>query len=262
MATAAAIAYPPVVSRDEWLAARKELLLKEKAATKANDALAAERRKLPMVAIDKDYAFEGPVPSTDRHTLADLFEGRRQLIVYHFMFDPDHELPCPGCSFAADNLPHLAHLHARDTSLALISRAPAAKLDAFRRRMGWTVPWYSSFGSDFNYDFHVTLDEERGSAEWNYRAAQELKDAGKIPYTKGELPGISVFLRDGDRVFHTYSTYARGLEPLITVYHLLDLTPFGRGEGWGGMPDLGQGMDWVRFHDKYDNAPKSNGCCH
>lgn len=259
---------PKVASRDEWLAARRELLAKEKELTRARDALNAERRRLPMVAITEEYAFEGP---SGRATLLDLFEGRRQLIVYHFMFDPDDPPPgksepwsegCSGCSFMADNIPpHLEHLHARGTTLALVSRAPLAKIAPFRARMGWTVPWYSSFGSRFNYDFHVTLDEEADSTEWNYRDAGSLVAAGKIPSTKGELPGLSVFLRDGDRAFHTYSTYARGLDPLLGTYQFLDLTPFGRGEGWGGMPDLdGQGLWWLRHRDRYDKPASS--CCH
>jgi predicted dithiol-disulfide oxidoreductase (DUF899 family) len=263
--------YPTVTSREKWLAARKELLAREKELTRARDALNAERRALPMVRIDKEYLFEGP---TGKAGLLELFGGRRQLIVYHFMFDPGAPPPgqsgapwdegCPGCSFMADNIPHLAHLHARDTSLVLVSRAPLAKIAPFKARMGWTVPWYSSFGGDFNYDFQVTLDEAAGSVEWNYRSAAALQQAGKIPYTKGELPGLSVFLRDGDSIFHTYSTYARGLDPLLGTYHFLDLTPFGRGEGWGGMPDLnGEGQGWLRHHDRYgDWAEEADACCH
>lgn len=260
---------PPVVNRDQWLAARKQLLAKEKAATRAADALAAERRQLPMVEIDQDYEFEGP---EGRVKLLDLFDGRRQLLVYHFMFDADAppagksgapwDEGCPGCSFVADNVPNLSHLRARETNFVMVSRAPLAKIAPFKRRMGWNVPWYSSFGSDFNYDFHVTIDPERGSTEWNYRDTQELVDGKKIPSVKGELPGLSVFLRDGERIYHTYTSYARGLEPLITVYHLLDLTPFGRGEGWGGMPDVnGAGRNWLRHHDKYDAETQTPSCC-
>ena len=263
-----AIAHPKVASRDEWLRARKELLAREKELTRRRDALNAERRKLPMVRIDKAYAFDGP---DGKATLRDLFDGRRQLIVYHFMFDPETpprgqsgapwEEVCPGCSHIADNVPHLAHLHARDTSLVFVSRAPLAKIAPFKARMGWTVPWYSSFGSDFNYDFHVTLDETKGSVEWNYRSAAALIQAGAIPSAKCELPGVSVFLRRGGDVFHTYSAYARGLDPLLGTYHYLDLTPFGRGEGWGGMPNLdGQGQAWLRHHDKYGSGD-SDSCC-
>jgi len=223
-----------------------------------------------MVRIEKPYFFEGP---EGRASLVDLFAGRRQLMVYHFMFDADGPPPgqsgapweegCPGCSFAADQVPHLAHLHARDTSFVMISRAPLAKIKPFKARMGWTMPWYSSFGSDFNYDFHVTLDEAKGSDEWNYRKATELVASGKIPSTKGELPGLSVFFRVGENVYHTYTSYARGLEVLIVTYQLLDLTPLGRGEGWGGMPDLdGLGQNWLRHHDKYGAARKvPESCC-
>ncbi|HWK73892.1 MAG TPA: DUF899 domain-containing protein [Povalibacter sp.] len=260
---------PPIVSRTEWLSARRELLAKEKELTLQRDILNADRRRMPMVAVDKDYAFQGP---HGQLSLLDLFEGRQQLIVYHFMFDPDEppaghsgapwEEGCPGCSHLADNIPHLAHLHARETALALVSRAPLAKIQPFKQRMGWTMPWYSSFGSDFNYDFHVTIDELRDSAEWNYRTAVELQAAGKIPFTRGELPGLSVFLRDGTAIYHTYSTYARGLDPLLGTYQFLDLTPFGRGEGWGGMPDLlGLGQQWLRHHDKYESVPAVESCC-
>lgn len=266
--------HPKIVSRTEWLAARATLLAEEKDFTRRRDALSARRRRLPMVEIDKAYVFEGP---NGKATLRGMFDGRRQLIVYHFMFDADSPPPgksgapwdegCPGCSFAADNVPHLAHLHARDTSFVLVSRAPLTKIRPFQERMGWTIPWYSSFRSDFNYDFHTTLDESKQSVEWNYRSAAELVRAGKIPDTKGELPGLSCFLRDGDRVFHTYSAYARGLEPLLTTYHLLDLTAFGRQEDWEERPDgwprtsLSTG-DWVRHHDKYGEVPKrADFCC-
>jgi predicted dithiol-disulfide oxidoreductase (DUF899 family) len=259
---------PRVVTREEWLVARKALLAKEKELTRRRDALNAERRDLPMVRIDKAYAFDGPGGPA---TLRDLFAGRRQLIVYHFMFDPGAAPPgksgapwdegCPGCSHIADNVPHLAHLHARDTSLVFVSRAPLAKIAPFKARMGWTVPWYSSFGSDFNYDFRVTLDEARGGVEWNYESAAALTEAGVISSTPCELPGVSVFLRRGDEVFHTYSAYARGLDPLLGSYQYLDLTPFGRGEGWGGMPDLdGQGQAWLRHHDRY-GGEESESCC-
>jgi predicted dithiol-disulfide oxidoreductase (DUF899 family) len=259
---------PPIVSREQWLVARKELLAKERELTLQRDILNADRRKLPRVRVESDYAFEGPQGNVH---LPDLFEGRRQLIVYHFMFDPDPppagqsgapwDEGCPGCSHIGDSTPHLAHMHARDTSLVFVSRAPLAKILPFKARMGWSVPWYSSFGSDFNRDFHVTLDEVAGSFEWNYRSTADLLRAGKIGYTKGELPGLSVFVRDGADIFHTYSTYARGLDPLISTYQFLDLTPFGRGEGWGGMPDLrGQRQGWLRHHDRYEDvAPKE--CC-
>ena len=241
--------YPKVVSRDEWLVARKDLLAKEKEFTRQRDALNAERRRLPMVKVDKDYVFEGP---DGQLRLCDLFDGRRQLIVYHFMFDPSWDEGCPMCSFLVDNIGHLAHLHARDTSLAVVSRAPLAKIQPFKRRMGWSFLWYSSFGSDFNYDFDVTLDENVAPVEYNYRDKAAHEKAAMPWFTKGELPGLSVFLREGNAVFHTYSTYARGGDLLIGTYNYLDLTPLGRQEGWGGTEDLNQQGDmWVRHHDKY-----------
>jgi predicted dithiol-disulfide oxidoreductase (DUF899 family) len=255
------MAHPRIVSREEWLAARTALLAEEKEFTRRRDALNAKRRRLPMVAIDKDYAFEGP---GGKVSLLDLFDGRRQLIVYHFMFEPDAAEGCPGCSHVADNIPHLAHLQARDTSFVLVSRARRAEIAPFKARMGWTLPWYSSFGSDFNYDFHVTLNEAEGSVEWNYATAATLQQAGKIPYIKGELPGLSAFLREGDRIFHTYSTYARGLEALLNTCNLLDLTAFGRQEVWedspAGWPKSAQ--FWVRHHDRYgDRREDQDACC-
>lgn len=250
---------PPVVPREDWLAARKRLWRLEREATHARDALNAERRKLPLVRIDKDYRFEGP--SGPLHLL-DLFEGRPQLIVYHFMFHRDRGEGCEGCSFLVDNLGRLEHLHARGTTLALVSRAPLAEIAPFRARMGWRLPWYSSFGSDFNYDFHVTLDEKVAPIEYNYRDLDELRRLGQDYHIQGEQPGMSVFLRDGDSVYHSYSAYGRGLEAPLFTYHLLDLTPLGRGEGWGGMADLdGKGMNWLRYHDRYDDEQPPHGCC-
>jgi predicted dithiol-disulfide oxidoreductase (DUF899 family) len=218
---------PQVVTREEWLVARKALLAKEKAATRARDELSAERRRLPMVEIDKEYVFQAP---SGRVGLRDLFEGRRQLIVYHFMFDPEWDEGCNSCSVVADDVGHLAHLHARDTSFALVSRAPLSRIEPFKARMGWTLPWYSSFGSDFNYDFHATQDEAIAPVEYNYRGKAELIEAG-LPYlTSGETWGLSVFLRDGERVLHTYSSYGRGADAVLSVYNYLDLTPLGRGE--------------------------------
>ena len=242
---------PRIVSRDEWRAARLELLAREKEATRARDALSAERRKLPLVEIDKEYLFEAP--TGDRLSLRDLFGEHRQLIVYHFMFDPADDEGCPGCSHFGDNIGHLAHLHARDTALVFVSRAPISKILPFKERMGWTMPWLSSFGSDFNYDFHVTLDESVAPIEYNFRDADALRELGQEYHLQGEQPGLSVFMREGERVFHSYSTYARGLDALINSYQLLDLTPGGRLEGWDGMPDLnGLGMGWLRHHDRYD----------
>jgi predicted dithiol-disulfide oxidoreductase (DUF899 family) len=219
---------PRVVSRGEWLAARKELLANEKAATRARDALNTQRRQLPMVAIDKDYVFGG----TDGElSLLDLFEGRRQLIVDHYMFDPSWDEGCASCAGRVDQYGNLAHLHARDTTMAVVSRAPLAKIEPFKARKGWTFPWYSSFGSDFNYDFHVTLDERVAPVEYNYRDKAELAHAG-FPDAEGEVHGTSVFLRDGERVFHTYSTYGRGTEQVGGTHYYLDMTALGRQEDW------------------------------
>ena len=226
---------PQAVSRDEWLVARKQLLVKEKELTRQRDALNVERRMLPMVEIVKDYVFEGPRGEV---RLLDLFEGRRQLIVGHFMFDPSWEDGCSSCSAGADEVSDglLDHLHARDTSLAYISRAPLAKIERYKARKGWTFPWYSSYGSDFNYDFHVTLDEAVAPLEYNYRTKAEHERAGTAYYFEAEqpieAPGSSYFLRVDDRVFHTYSTYGRGAEMTGGSYYFLDLTALGRQEDW------------------------------
>ena len=233
---------PPVVSRQEWLVARKELLAAEKEMTRARDALNTRRRQLPMVKVEKDYAFEG---LDGPASLLDLFLGRRQLIVRHFMFDPSWDEGCPSCTAASDEVSDglLAHLHARDTTFVTVSRAPLEKLEAYRRRKGWRFPWYSSYGSDFNYDFHVTLDESVAPVEFNYRNKAELEEVGMGWLAEGssEQPGHSVFLRDGDSVFHTYSMFARGAESLGGSYCFLDLTALGRQEEWekpeGRIPD-------------------------
>jgi predicted dithiol-disulfide oxidoreductase (DUF899 family) len=261
-------ALPEVVSRDEWLVARKALLAKEKALTRQRDAVNADRRRLSMVRVDKQYVFDGP---KGRATLLDLFEGRRQLIVYHFMFDPAWDEGCPSCSLLIDNLGHLSHLHARRTLFAAVSRAPLAKLQAYARRMGWTVPWYSSLGTSFNYDFHVTHDEAVAPVEYNYLGKAELIAKGESWFITGESHGVSVFLRDGVSVFHTYSTYARGADLLLGTFNYLDLTPLGRQEDWEEPAGRGDGplMHWVRRHDRYgaeDAAPKaatsgSGDCC-
>jgi len=218
---------PKVTSREEWLAARKRLLAKEKEETHRRDALRAERRALPMVEVEKDYTFEGPEGEV---SLLDMFEGRRQLIVQHFMFDPEWDDGCPSCTYAAEDLGDLSHLHGLNTSFAVVSRAPIQKIEDYRQRKGWTFPWYSSFGSDFNYDFHATVDEEIAPVYVNYRTADELEAAG-IPSGKGENPGYSVFLREGGTIYHTYSTYARGVELLVSSTQFIDLTPLGRQEG-------------------------------
>ena len=223
------------MSRDEWLRARKELLEREKELTRRRDALNAERRRLPMVEIEKEYLFEGP---EGRATLLDLFEGRLQLIVGHFMFDPRWDEGCSSCTAGADEVSDglLEHLHARDTSFAYASRAPLEKLQRYKQTRGWTFPWYSSHGSDFNYDFHVTLDEAVAPVEYNYRGRAEHERAGSSFYVEGEqpieMPGTSYFLRDGERVFHTYSNYARGAEMTGGSYYFLDLTALGRQEDW------------------------------
>jgi predicted dithiol-disulfide oxidoreductase (DUF899 family) len=232
---------PTVVSRAEWLVARKELLAKEKEFSRARDALSASRRQLPMVKIEKEYLFDG---AKGKVNLRALFDRRRQLIVYHFMLDPNWEEGCKSCSYIADHFEGgLVHLSARDTSFAAVSRAPLAKIEAFKKRMGWTFPWLSSFNSDFNYDFHVTLDKAKGSTEYNYEDTSKRDNPGYGGL--GERPGLSVFLLDGDQVFHTYSTYERGLDILIGTYNYLDLTPLGRQE------EGSRGMSWVRLHDKY-----------
>ena len=226
---------PQVVSRQEWLAARKALLAREKELTRQRDALNADRRRLPMVEIVKDYEFEGP---DGKASLLDLFEGRRQLIVGHFMFDPRWEDGCPSCSAGADEMSPglLAHLHARDTTLVYVSRAPLEKLEDYKARKGWTFPWYSSSGSDFNYDFHVTIDETVAPVEYNYRSLAEYRELGKGHVIEGEhpfeMPGTSYFLRVDDRVFHTYSNYGRGAEMTGGSYYFLDLTALGRQEDW------------------------------
>jgi predicted dithiol-disulfide oxidoreductase (DUF899 family) len=252
------IELPRVVTREEWLGDRKKLLEKEKAAVRARDALNAERRRLPRVEITKEYAFAGPSGAAQ---LADLFDGRTQLVVYHFMWLHDEHQGCPSCSFLVDGIGPLAHLHARDTSLVLVSRGPIAEIAAFERRMGWDIPWYSSLGSDFNYDFHVTSDPAVAPVEYNYRTEAELAERGHTYHLRGEQPGVSVFLRDAGRVYHTYSTYGRGMDILDGTYNYLDLTLLGRQEGWGGTRDLrGEGLFWNRHHDRYE-AKQRGGCC-
>ena len=216
---------PKVVSREEWLAARKELLAREKEMTRQRDALNADRRRLPMVRVEKDYVFTGP---DGEASLLDLFEGRRQLIVQHFMFDPSWENGCPGCTSAVDEISEgvLEHLYSRDTTFVVVSIAPLEKIEAYKRRRGWTFPWYSSYGSEFNYDFHVTLDESVAPAEYNYR---DLAGGDNV---EGEYPGQSCFLRVGDDVFHTYSSFARGAESTGGSYYFLDETVLGRQEEW------------------------------
>ena len=229
-----------IVSRDEWLVARKEHLAKEKAFTRLRDELSRERRALPWVKVDKEYVFDGP---NGKETLGDLFDGRSQLIIYHFMYGPDWDEGCPSCSFWADNFNGIGiHLNHRDINLVAVSKAPLEKLNAYKKRMGWRFKWVSSFGSDFNHDYHVsfTADEmQRGEMFYNYQT-------GKLP--SEELAGISVFYKNRHAdVFHTYSCYARGLEMLNGAYHYMDLAPKGRDED--GLPHT---MAWLRRHDQYD----------
>ena len=225
---------PKVATRDEWLIARKELLTKEKDLTGQRDALNAERRNLPMVEIEKDYTFDGPDGPV---RLLDMFEGRPQLIIYHFMFDPEWEEGCPSCTSGTDELSprFLEHLHTRDTSYAMVSRAPLAKLERWKAKKGWDLPWFSSFGTDFNYDFGVTIDESVTTGQYNFRMKTEFEAMGSDFFDSDqpfEMPGRSCFLQVEGKVFHTYTQYARGLESTGGSYYFLDLTALGRQEEW------------------------------
>jgi predicted dithiol-disulfide oxidoreductase (DUF899 family) len=231
---------PQVVSSEQWREARVKLREREIELLQARDAVAEARRALPAVLIEKDYVFDGP---NGEARLVDMFEGRRQLIIYHFMFGPGWGQGCKHCSFIVDNIGHPAHLHSRDTTIALISRAPRAEIAPFQERMGWTLPWYSSNGSSFNYDFHTTLDESVTPVEYDYRDKQTLERDGEPYYTEGEQGGISVFLRDGADVLHTYSVYGDKMEFLNGTLNYLDLTPLGRQDA--------PGRPWLRHHDKY-----------
>jgi len=228
-----------VVSSKQWVAARNELLAKEKEFTRLRDALSQQRRELPWEKVEKAYVFEGP---DGKESLADLFDGRSQLIIYHFMFDPDWDEGCKSCSFLADHYnPSIVHLKHRDVTMVTVSRAPLGKLEAFKRRMGWNFKWVSSLSSDFNWDYHVSFkseDLEKKQVYYNYTEQS-------FPVTEG--PGISVFVKDesGD-VFHTYSSYARGLDMFLGTYHLLDIVPKGRDEA-----GFSYGMEWLRHHDRY-----------
>ena len=228
---------PPVVSSEDWQTALDALRVKEKEATRARDALAAERRRLPRAHIEKGYVFDGPA---GKATLSDLFEGRRQLLLYHFMFGPNQDAGCNGCSMFVDQIGHLAHLHARDTSFALVSRAPIAKIEPYRERMGWTIPWYSSFETDFSVDFGVGPETPQEDV-----------------YQDGESFGLSAFIRDGGDVFRTYFTTQRGVEALGSLWTFLDLTPLGRQEEWedspAGYPQT-KPYEWWRRHDEYGDS--------
>ena len=240
-----------VVSRDEWLSERKALLTREKDLTRLKDRIAHERRALPWVRLDKTYMFETP---EGRRSLADLFDGRRQLMVQHFMLADGWEEGCPSCSFMADHTDGMTvHLANRDVTFVAVSRAPLGEIRRFRARMGWKFPWVSSNGTDFNRDFGVTFTPEevtKGNLVYNY---------GPWPLSFEEWPGVSVFWKDdAGEVFHTYSTYGRGVEVMMGTYNLLDLTPKGRDEEGGKYT-----MDWVRHHDRYEPAPqaKAGACC-
>ncbi len=228
----------PVLSDEEWLIARGELLDEEKAIQAARDKLAEKRRLLPWRRVDADYVFEGENGS---RTMADLFVENSQLLIYHFMFHPDWDAGCKSCSFWADSYDGVvAHLQARDVSLAVISRGPLAKLLAYRERMGWSFPWLSSSENSFNYDFNVSFSTEEiesGEAVYNYRKTKRIGE---------EMPGLSAFIKVGDELFHTYSTFSRGLDPFNSAYQLLDLAPKGRDED-----GLKNSMEWLRRHDEY-----------
>jgi predicted dithiol-disulfide oxidoreductase (DUF899 family) len=230
-----------VVSPAEWLAARKEFLKKEREFTHRRDELSRLRRHLPWEKVEKDYTFEGP---HGRETLADLFDGRNQLIVYHFMFGPGWKEGCQSCSYLSDSFdPAAVHLAQRDTTLAVVSRATVPEIEAFKKRMGWRFHWVSSFGTDFNYDYQVSQNKEEaatGKAYYNY-------ELGEFP--SEERPGLTVFYKNNGEIFHTYSAYARGLDILVPTYNFLDLTPKGRDED-----ALPHPMAWVRHHDRYSDG--------
>jgi predicted dithiol-disulfide oxidoreductase (DUF899 family) len=239
-----------IVSREQWLEARKALLAHEKQFTKARDELSRQRRDLPWVRIDKRYVFDRP---DGKETLGELFGGASQLIVYHFMFGPDWEQGCPSCSFLSDHVDGATvHLAERDVMLLAVSRAPLPQIEAFKQRMGWRFKWVSSYGNDFNYDFHVSFTPEEmsnGKVNYNY-------DWVKFPTE--EAPGVSVFFKDaGGEIYHTYSAYARGLDMLVGAYNYLDLAPKGRDEN-----SLPWTMAWVRHHDRYEPTAQPQACCH
>jgi predicted dithiol-disulfide oxidoreductase (DUF899 family) len=260
--TMTAIESPKVVSHEDWLTARKEFLAKEKEFTRLRDELSRQRRELPWEKVDKEYLFEGP---GGKLTLADLFGGRNQLVIYHFMLGPDWSEGCKSCSYLADHFDGAAiHLANRDVTLAVVSRAPMAQIAAFKQRMGWRFHWVSSFGSDFNYDYHVSFTPEervQGKVNYNYTT---------MAFPSEEGPGLSVFAKDAaGNIYHTYSSYARGLDILVGTYHFLDMVPKGRDEA-----GLAHTMAWVRHHDKYAQGyfvdptetyvqPKivEHGCC-
>jgi predicted dithiol-disulfide oxidoreductase (DUF899 family) len=239
---ATSVQRPKIVSREEWLAARKALLAKEKELTRRRDELAKERRALPWVKVEKNYIFDSP---SGKKTLADLFEGRSQLIIYHFMFGPEWNEGCPSCSFLMDHTDGtLAHLAQRDVSFAAVSRTPIGKIEAFKKRLGWRFPWVSSHGTDFNFDYQASFTKEemaKGKVYYNFDL---------VEFPSAEAPGISVFYKDrSGNIYHTYSAYARGTENAVTTYNYLDLVPKGRDED-----SLPFTMAWVRHHDRYTDG--------
>ena len=227
------MSFPRIVSEDEWLVERTRLLEDEKELTRARDALNSRRRELPMVRVEKDYVFGAPSGDV---SLLDMFEGSSQLIVQHFMFDPSWEDGCPSCSSSADEVSDgiRQHLASRGTVFVCVSRARIEQIERYKETRGWTFPWYSSFGNDFNYDFHVTIDSSKTPVMWNYRTPAELERVGMGWLLEGswEQSGLSMFLRDGDSIFHTYSTFARGAEAQGGTYYYLDMTALGRQEEW------------------------------
>lgn len=238
-----------VVSREVWLEARRQLLAKEKEATHLRDRVNAERLALPWVKVDKDYVFDTPA---GKRTLADLFDGRSQLIIYHFMLGPDWDAGCTGCSFLADHFDGtLPHLNNHDVTLVAVSRAPIEKIEAYKKRMGWKFPWVSSFSNDFNFDYHVSFTKEQLAGEKVFYNFNDMDAANG----NDELPGLSAFYKDeAGNIFHTYSSYARGGEEMIGTLMILDNAPKGRNEG--------HTMDFVRRHDEYQEVAKADSCCH
>jgi predicted dithiol-disulfide oxidoreductase (DUF899 family) len=238
-----------IVSREVWLEARRALLAREREATHLRDRINAERLALPWVKVDRDYVFDTP---QGPKKLADLFDGRSQLMVYHFMLGPDWEAGCPGCSFLADHLDGtLPHLNHHDVTLVAVSRAPLVRIEAYKGRMGWKFPWVSSFANDFNFDYHVSFTKEELAGKSLFYNFAEMDPS----HGNDELPGLSAFYKDeAGNVFHTYSSYARGPEELIGTLMILDRAPKGRNEG--------STMDFVRRHDEYQDAPKGEACCH
>jgi predicted dithiol-disulfide oxidoreductase (DUF899 family) len=239
----------PVVSREEWLEARRALLLQEKEATHLRDKVNAARMAMPWVKVDKDYMFD---TTAGRKSLSDLFDGRSQLIVYHFMLGPDWEAGCPGCSFLSDHVDGaLPHLNNHDVTWVAVSRAPVDKIEAYKSRMGWSFPWVSSANSDFNFDYHVSFTPEDLKKDRVFYNFSMIEPA----HANDELPGLSAFIRnDEDEIFHTYSSYARGPEELIGTLMILDRAPKGRNED--------STMNFVKRHDEYVEAPKASSCCH